>query len=74
VTGLAARYELAFRPAALRVLRKLDRHVAERIKAATEALRENPRPPGSRMLAGSHGLWRIWTFCCADYRAESGGR
>lgn len=65
MTGPAAKYGLAFRPAALRALRKLDRHVAERIKAATEALRENPRPPGSKMLAGSHGLWRIRV---GDYR------
>ena len=39
VTGPAARYGLVFPPAALRALRKLDRQAAERIKAATEALR-----------------------------------
>jgi mRNA-degrading endonuclease RelE of RelBE toxin-antitoxin system len=33
---------LTFRPAALRSLRKLDRQVAARIKAATEALRDDP--------------------------------
>lgn len=36
------RYDLTFRPAALRSLRKLDRQVAARIKAATEALRDDP--------------------------------
>jgi mRNA interferase RelE/StbE len=50
---------LAFRRAALRALRKLDRQAAERIKAATEGLRGDPRPPGAKMLTGSHGLWRI---------------
>ena len=43
VTGI--RYELRFRPAALRELRKLDSQVARRIKSATEALRTEPRPP-----------------------------
>jgi mRNA interferase RelE/StbE len=65
VTDPAARYSLVFRPAALRSLRKLDRQVAERVKAATEALLENPRPRGVKMLAGSHGLLRIRV---GDYR------
>jgi mRNA interferase RelE/StbE len=54
-----------FRPAALRSLRKLDRQVAERIRDATEALRDDPRPPGAKMLAGAHGLLRIRV---GDYR------
>jgi mRNA interferase RelE/StbE len=37
-------YALEFAPKALRALRKLDRPVVERIKAATESLREDPRP------------------------------
>lgn len=65
MTGPAGRYALAFRPAALRALRKLDRQAAERIKAATEELRGEPRPPGAKMLTGSHGLWRIRV---GDYR------
>jgi mRNA interferase RelE/StbE len=65
VTDPAGRYALTFRPAALRALRKLDRQIAERIKAATEALRDDPRPPGAKMLTGSHGLWRIRI---GDYR------
>lgn len=65
MTGPASRYALAFRPAALRALRKLDRQAAERIKAATEALRDDPRAPGAKMLTGSHGLWRIRV---GDYR------
>jgi len=65
VTDPADRYALTFRPAALRALRKLDRQIAERIKIATEALRDDPRPSGAKMLTGSHGLWRIRI---GDYR------
>ena len=65
MTAPAVRYGLAFRPGALRALRKLDRRAAARIKAATEALRVDPRPPGAKMLTGSHGLWRIRV---GDYR------
>ena len=65
MTDPAGRYALTFRPAALRALRKLDRQIAERIKAATEALQDDPRPPGAKMLTGSHGLWRIRI---GDYR------
>ena len=64
MTDPAGRYALTFRPA-LRALRKLDRQIAERIKAATEALRDDPRPSGAKMLTGSHALWRIRT---GDYR------
>ena len=53
------RYELRFRPAALRQLRKLDTQVARRIKGATEALRVEPRPPGVKALTGQHGWPRI---------------
>jgi mRNA interferase RelE/StbE len=65
VTGPATRYALAFRPAALRALRKFDRQTAERIKPAAEALRDDPRPSGAKMLTGSRGLWRIRV---GDYR------
>ena len=65
MTGPATQYALAFRPAVLRALRKLDRQTAERIKTATEALRDDPRPPGAKMLTGSHGLLRIRV---GDYR------
>jgi mRNA interferase RelE/StbE len=53
------RYALEFAPKALRELRKLDRPVVERIKAATESLREDPRPAGAKMLTGMHGVLRI---------------
>ena len=63
MTGL--RYELRFRPAALRQLRKLDSQIAGRNKSATEALRAEPRPPGVRALAGQRGWLRIRV---RDYR------
>jgi mRNA interferase RelE/StbE len=62
----AKRYALEFAPRALRALRKLDRPVVEQIKAATEALREEPRPTGTKMLTGMHGVWRIRV--AGDYR------
>jgi mRNA-degrading endonuclease RelE of RelBE toxin-antitoxin system len=49
VTETPQQYDLTFRPAALRSLRKLDRQVAARIKTATEALRDDPRPSGVKM-------------------------
>lgn len=66
MTGVpAARYTLVFRPAALKTLRKIDRQAASRIKDATEALRDDPRPAGVKMLTGAHGLLRIRV---GDYR------
>jgi hypothetical protein len=40
-------------------LRKLDRPVVERIKAATGSLRDDPRPAGAEMLTGMHRVPRI---------------
>ncbi len=60
------RYALEFAPKAVRSLGKLDRQIAEHIKAAAEALRDDPRPAGARMLTGMHGVWRIRV--AKDYR------
>jgi mRNA interferase RelE/StbE len=60
------RYALEFAPKAVRTLPKLDRLVVERIRTATEALRDEPRPPGAKMLTGAHGVWRIRVS--GDYR------
>ena len=59
------RYALQFAPAAARWLRKADRETARRIRDVTEELRNDPRPPGAKMLTGSHGVFRIRT---GDYR------
>jgi mRNA interferase RelE/StbE len=45
---------------------KLDRKVAERVKAAAEKLRDDPRPAAAKMLAGMHGVLRIRV--AGDYR------
>lgn len=68
----SGRYALEFAPKALRALRKLDRPVVERIKAATESLREDPRPAGAKMLTGMHGVLRIRV--AGDYRVLYTGR
>ena len=52
-------YQLRFRPAALRQLRKLDSQIARRIKSTTETLRTEPRPPGVKALTGQRGWLRI---------------
>jgi mRNA-degrading endonuclease RelE of RelBE toxin-antitoxin system len=68
------RYALEFAPKAIRSLGKLDRQVAERIRVAIQALRDDPRPAGARMLTGMHRVWRIRV--AKDYRAgwpSSGG-
>jgi len=63
VTG--PRYALKFEPLASRQIRKLDRAVAARIRAATEKLRDNPRPAGCVPVVGSAGCLRIRV---GDYR------
>jgi mRNA interferase RelE/StbE len=55
----ARRYTLQFRPAAVRQLRKLPKDVQRRLRDATEALCQQPRPPGAVKLAGTDDLWRI---------------
>ena len=62
----ARRYALEFAPKAIRSLGKLDRLAAARVRAAAEALRDDPRPAGARMLTGMHGVWRIRV--AKDYR------
>ena len=59
------RYELVFYPAALRSLRKLPRSVNERIRKEVDALCDDPRPHGTKALAGSPGWLRIRI---GDYR------
>lgn len=62
----AQRYALEFAPKAIRSLGKLDRSIAQRIRAAAEGLQSEPRPPGARMLTGMHGVWRVRV--AKDYR------
>lgn len=53
------RYVVQYDPRAVRELTKPDRQVARRIAAAIERLGADPRPAGSRMLAGYPNLRRI---------------
>jgi mRNA interferase RelE/StbE len=62
----SGRHALEFAPKAVRALRKLDQPVVERIQAATESLREDPRPAGAKVLTGMHGVLRIKV--AGDYR------
>jgi mRNA interferase RelE/StbE len=49
-------YRIQLRPAAARVLRKLDPPTARRIKGAIALLAADPRPPASRPHRGRPGL------------------
>jgi mRNA interferase RelE/StbE len=57
-------YTLSFRPSAARELAKLPVDVQRRIRTATEALRDNPRPHGAIKLSGSEA----WRIRIGDYR------
>jgi mRNA interferase RelE/StbE len=61
-----AQYSVIFKPSADKQLRALPTGIQRRIVAATDALRENPRPRGCRKLHGTDDLWRIRV---GDYRA-----
>lgn len=49
-------YQIEFRPAALRELRKIDRSTQPRIQGAISLLASDPRPPASRPLRGREGF------------------
>lgn len=51
-----SQYRIELRPAAVRVLRKLDPQVRHRIQGAIAMLAHDPRPPGARALQGRDGL------------------
>ena len=57
-------YEIEFRPAALRELRKIDRSTQSRIQGAISLLAQDPRPPASRQLRGRDG----YRLRVGDYR------
>ena len=53
-------YQIKLRPVALRYLKKLPRKVLEQLDDAIQALRKQPRPPGTKRLKGKHrGYLRI---------------
>lgn len=58
-------YEVHILPAALRHLAQLPKIVQARIQHRIDALNEDPRPPGTKALAGRSGFYRIRV---GDYR------
>ncbi|MQA79402.1 MAG: plasmid stabilization protein [Streptosporangiales bacterium] len=51
-----SQYRIELRPAAARVLRKLDPHVRHRVQGAIALLAQDPRPPAARALQGRPAL------------------
>ncbi|GAA1865828.1 type II toxin-antitoxin system RelE/ParE family toxin [Paeniglutamicibacter psychrophenolicus] len=49
-------YRIELRPAAIRVLKRIDARDRDRIRGAIALLGEEPRPPGARALQGRPGL------------------
>lgn len=62
---MAPRYEIFYERGVLKILKKLDRSVAQRILTAVEGLAVEPRPIGSIKLSGGDGERRIRV---GDYR------
>jgi len=59
-------YEVRFTPAADRQVSKLPRAIRPKIISRAEALADDPRPPGVKMLTNAeHGTYRIRE---SDYR------
>ena len=58
-------YEVIVERSAEKDLKKLSSEVRSRAVAALQSLAKNPRPAGSRKLAGSENDWRIRV---GDYR------
>jgi mRNA interferase RelE/StbE len=52
-------YEVGFKPAALRQLRKLNDEVQAAIVAKVESLADDPRPEDCKKLKGEKDLYRI---------------
>ncbi|HIJ73059.1 MAG TPA: type II toxin-antitoxin system RelE/ParE family toxin [Candidatus Hydrogenedentes bacterium] len=58
-------YQIEWKSAALRELRRIDRNVIPRIVSAVEALQEDPFPPTTRKLQGTEHTYRLRV---GDYR------
>ena len=52
-------FELRFTRSARKELERLTPRIARRVFSRIEALRDEPRPPGCRLLTGTSHLWRI---------------
>jgi len=58
-------YRIEISPRAAREIRALPRQLQVRISARLTALANDPRPPGTKLLSGEEGLYRIRV---GDYR------
>ena len=58
-------YTVEFLPSAARALAALPKDVQKRIARRIDALAENPRPPGVKVLQGGEGFLRLRI---SDYR------
>jgi len=58
-------YAVEFSPGAEREFRKLAREIQLSLRPRIDALANDPRPAGAKMLKGHDGLWRVRT---GDYR------
>lgn len=54
-----SRYSIAYKPSAVKALRKLDRQHQQAIITAIEALAHQPRPDGVKKLQGGEGEYRL---------------
>ncbi len=52
-------YQVEFTPAARRQFRKLPSEAQRRLAPVIDALADDPRPAGSKKLAGPADLWRV---------------
>jgi mRNA interferase RelE/StbE len=53
------KYAVEWKPAALRILKKLEPKIQKQILQDVVSLADDPRPHGCRKLAGHHDEWRI---------------
>jgi len=58
-------YEIQFKASAAKEFRKLPVEIKARLQKAINALKTEPRPPGTKKLAGEDDLYRIRV---GDYR------
>ena len=64
---MAGRYKIEFLPSAARELEALPREAQGRVADAIEALADDPRPSGVKLLSGT-GRERIWRIAVGQCR------
>ncbi len=64
---MAGRYRIEVLPSAAREFEALPRDAQGRVADAIDALADDPRPDGAKLLAGT-GRERIWRIAVGQYR------